>query len=44
LGVPDLQTLLHVERKMLARELAILRHLVAEGPRWRDTVHLFSPN
>ena len=44
LTVPDLLTLLRVERKMLAREAEILRFLIDNGPRWRDDPRLFSPN
>lgn len=44
LDVPDLTTLLRIERAMLAREVRILQHLIENGPRWRDDPDVFSPN
>jgi Lon protease-like protein len=44
LTVPDLLTMLRVERKMLSREAEILKFLIDNGPRWRDDPRLFSPN
>jgi Lon protease-like protein len=44
LDVPDLLTLLKIERKMLHRELHILKYLIENGPRWRDDPRPFSPN
>jgi uncharacterized protein len=44
LDVPDLLSLLQVERKMLHRELHILKFLIDNGPRWRDDPKPFSTN
>lgn len=44
LDVPDLLSLLRVERKMLNRETHILKILVENGPRWRDDPRPFSTN
>lgn len=44
LDVPDLLTLLQIERKMLHRELHILKFLIENGPRWRDDAKPFSTN
>jgi uncharacterized protein len=44
LDVPDLLTLLQTERKMLHRELHILKFLIDNGPRWRDDPQPFSTN
>ena len=44
LDIPDLLTLLRLERKMLSRETHILRILVENGPRWRDDPRPFSTN
>ncbi len=44
LDVPDLLTLLQIERKMLHRELHILNFLIENGPRWRDDPKPFSTN
>jgi Lon protease-like protein len=41
---PDLVSLLRAEQKMLAREALILKHLIENGPRWRDDPGMFSPN
>lgn len=44
LTIPDLVTLLRAEETMLAREALILKHLIDNGPRWRDDPGIFSPN
>jgi Lon protease-like protein len=44
LGIPDLVALLRAERRMIAREARFLKHLIENGPRWRDDSQLFSPN
>jgi uncharacterized protein len=44
LNVPDLLSLLQVERKMLQREAHILKMLIEHGPRWRDDPKPFSTN
>jgi Lon protease-like protein len=44
LDIPDLLTLLRIERKMLSRESHILKILVENGPRWRDDPRPFSTN
>jgi Lon protease-like protein len=44
LELPDLVSLLRTEQHMLAREAMILRHLLENGPRWRDDARMFSPN
>ncbi len=44
LDVPDLLTLLQIERKMLHREIHILKLLIEHGPRWRDDPKPFSTN
>jgi hypothetical protein len=44
LAVPDLPSLLRIERAMLARETRFLDYLIENGPRWRDDAQPFSPN
>ncbi len=44
LDVPDLMTLLRIERRMLNREAHILKLLIEHGPRWRDDPSPFSTN
>ena len=42
--MPDLMTLLRIERRMLNREAHILKLLIENGPRWRDDPKPFSIN
>jgi Lon protease-like protein len=44
LEVDSLASLLRLERNLLSREAALLKHMVENGPRWRDESNLFSPN
>jgi uncharacterized protein len=44
LDVPDLVSLLRIERKMLNREAHILKMLIENGTRWRDDPKPFSLN
>jgi len=44
LDVPDLMTLLRIERRMLNREAHILKLLIEHGPRWRYEPSPFSTN
>ncbi len=44
LDVPDLVSLLRIERKMLNREAHILKILIENGTRWRDDPKPFSLN
>jgi Lon protease-like protein len=44
LNIPNLITLLNVEKKLLWREAEILKYLIDNGPRWRDLSEPFSAN
>jgi Lon protease-like protein len=44
LALPDLVTMLQAEQRMLAREAMFLKHLIEQGPRWRDEPGMFSLN
>jgi Lon protease-like protein len=44
LDIPDLPTMLQVERRILRREVQILKMLIEQGPRWRDDPNPFSAN
>lgn len=44
LEVDNLTALLRLERNLLSREAALLKHMMENGPRWRDESSLFSPN
>jgi hypothetical protein len=44
LDIPDLPTMLRAERRMLRREVQILKMLIEQGPRWRDDPSPFSAN
>jgi Lon protease-like protein len=44
LEMPSLAEMLGAEYSLIRREALILKHMIENGPRWRDDPNLFSPN